>query len=162
MTARAVARLRQGLAGLVLTLAAAVPAVAQDVPIPEKLLALAPGTRIRVTLTDGTRHSGLLDQVGSGRLGISVPGRGVESIPAGRLRLVERQGNHAKTGLIAGGITGVLFGAFVGTVVRAACDAAECDGVRPYAVAVPLFGGAGALLGTGLGALFPRWRRVAP
>lgn len=154
--------LRALLAGAALAPLTISRSAAQDVPIPSGVLALAPGTRIRVTLRDGSRLEGRLAQVGSGRLGISIPERGLESVPAERLRLVERRGTHATTGLIAGGITGVLFGALVATVVRAACDAADCDGVGPYAVAVPVFGGAGALLGTGVGTLFARWRRVAP
>jgi hypothetical protein len=149
-------------AGLALFAAGIRTAVAQDPSIPPKVLAVAPGTSIRVTLRDGTRLSGRLDQVGSGRLGISSPERGLESVPVDRLASMDRKGNHAMTGLIVGGITGVLTGALVGTIVRAVCDAADCDDVRPYAVAIPIFGAAGALLGTGVGALFPRWRRVWP
>ena len=157
--------LRTAFCASLLTLGASSAALAQGVPsLPADPLArIEPGTVIRVELRSGTRVTGRFERVGDGRLGIrSSDGTG-DTFRVSELRTLSVRRRHTGTGAIIGGGLGAGFGVFVGWLANAICEGGQdCSGARPYLLAVPLFGSAGALAGAGVGSIFPRWRRIFP
>jgi len=137
---------------------------AQAPPTPSEavLARVEPGKVVRARLHSDRTVVGQYAPVGDGRLGIRTDAGTTDTLSLTALRELSVRGRHTKTGAIVGGIAGVGFGVFVGWVVTHVCDAADCDGAGPYAVAIPLFGGGGALLGAAIGAAIPKWKRVFP
>ena len=130
---------------------------------PEAVLArIESGKVVRARVDSNRMVVGQYAPVGDGRLGIRTDAGITDTLLLTGLRELSVRGRHTKTGALVGGIVGVGFGIFVGYVVTHVCDSADCDGSGPYAVAIPLFGGGGALLGAAIGAAIPRWKRVFP
>ena len=123
---------------------------------------IRPGAMVRARLGPEQTITGKYLPIGDGRLGISADRGTTDTLRLDRLRELAVRGRHTKTGAIVGGAAGVAFGAFVGIIITATCEAADCDGVGPYFVTVPLFGAGGTLLGGAVGAAIPRWRKVFP
>ena len=120
------------------------------------------GKVVRARLDSGRTVVGQYAPVGDGRLGIRTDAGTTDTLLLTGLRELSVRGRHTKTGALVGGVAGIGFGILVGYVVTHVCDAADCDGSGPYAVAIPLFGGGGALLGAAIGAAIPKWKRVFP
>jgi hypothetical protein len=157
--------LRTALRATLLILGAPGALMAQAAPSPpaDPLARLEPGAMIRVELRSGTRVTGRFEQVGDGRLGIRSNNGTGDTLRLAELRTLSVRRRHTGTGAIVGGVLGVGFGVFVGWLVNATCEGGrDCSGARPYLLAVPLFGSAGALAGAGVGSIFPRWRRIFP
>ncbi|HEU5217250.1 MAG TPA: hypothetical protein VFU23_01225 [Gemmatimonadales bacterium] len=93
--------------------------------------------------------------VSDGRLGVRAVDPG-QADPPSVARF--RGGNYAGTGAIVGGSLGAAFGVLAGLGLKTVCESDDCNGIRPFLITVPLFGGAGALVGAGVGALFHRGR----
>lgn len=136
-------------------------AVAQDprAPIPGRL---GVNSVVRATLSDGRTITGRYAALGDGRLGVRSESGATDTLTLTRIQTLAVRGRHTKTGAIIGGAAGLAAGIFVGYMVHGVCDAAECDGVRPYLLAIPLFSGGGALLGAAIGAAIPKWKKVYP
>jgi hypothetical protein len=130
---------------------------------PDAVLArIESGKTVRARLAPDRTIVGVYAPVGDGRLGIRTDAGGTETLRLTELRELSVRGRHTNTGAIVGGIAGVGFGFFVGWMVTHVCDAADCHGSGPYAVAIPLFGAGGALLGAVMGTAIPKWKRVFP
>ncbi len=130
---------------------------------PEAVLArIESGKVVRARLDPDRTLVGSYAPVGDGRLGIRSDLGATDTLRLGEIRELAIRGRHTKTGAIVGGMAGVGLGIFIGWIVTNTCDAADCDGSGPYAVAIPLFGGGGALLGAAIGTAIPRWKRVFP
>jgi hypothetical protein len=135
----------------------------QSTSPPETVLArIESGKVVRARLDSDRTVVGQYAPVGDGRLGIRTDAGTTDTLPLTGLRELSVRGRHTKTGAMVGGIAGIGFGIFVGYVVTHVCDSTDCDGSGPYAVAIPLFGGGGALLGAAIGAAIPKWKRVFP
>jgi hypothetical protein len=126
-------------------------------------LATKAGQVVRVRLLSNRTASGHFTPIGDGRLGIRTEAGAIDTFRVDQIREFALRGRHTKTGAIVGGIAGAGFGVFVGLLANALCeDATDCEGTTPYAIAIPLFGGGGALLGAAIGTAFPKWKRVFP
>jgi len=123
---------------------------------------IRPGAVIRARLTSEQTVTGRYVPIGDGRLGITAEPGMTDTVRLSQLRQLAVRGRHTKTGAIIGGAGGAAFGVFVGILVTALCETDSCNGTRPYLIAVPVFGAAGALLGGAVGAAFPKWRTVFP
>jgi len=100
--------------------------------------------------------------IGDGRLGIRPDAGRTDTLRLADLSTLSVRERRTKTGAILGGSIGLAFGLFVGYMVGALCDAAECDRGEPFLLTVPLFGGGGTLLGAAVGAALPKWKQVYP
>jgi hypothetical protein len=120
------------------------------------------GKVIRAKLDPARTVIGAYAPVGDGRLGIRTDAGGTETLRLSEIRELSVRGRHTKTGAIVGGIAGAAFGTFIGFVVNAVCDSPDCQSAEPYLIAIPAFGGGGALLGAAVGSAFPKWKRVYP
>lgn len=141
-----------------LPLSAPFPLAAQDLP----LGAADAGKVVRARLVGDGTVQGRFVPLGDGRLGIRTDQGATDTLRLGSLSELAVRQRHTRTGAIVGGIAGVGFGVFVGYVANALCDAADCRTGRTYAIAIPVFGAGGALLGAALGSAFPKWKRVFP
>lgn len=135
-------------------------AAAQDQP--PVLLQIEPGKYVRARLAPDRTVSGHFVPVGDGRLGIRLDAGVTDTLRLADLRELSVRGRHTKAGAILGGIAGAGFGTFVAIVVNALCETDDCRGARPYVIAIPVFGAAGALVGAVVGTAFPKWKRVYP
>jgi hypothetical protein len=135
-------------------------AAAQDQP--PVLTRIDPGKYVRARLAPDRTVSGHFVPVGDGRLGIRLDGGATDTLRLADLRELSVRGRHTKAGAILGGIAGAGFGTFVAIVVNALCETDDCRGARPYVIAIPVFGAAGALVGAAVGTAFPKWKRVYP
>ena len=123
---------------------------------------LVPGQTLRVWLADGERFEGKLVAVDSNprvlRFGGAHPVVALTAIDA--LWLQRRSWGR---GALVGGI---LVGGLSFASAVAFCDAigegSGCDAWGAVAVVTLAGAGAGALLGAGVGGLFPRWKRIEP
>jgi len=120
------------------------------------------GKYVRARLDPDRTISGHFIPVGDGRLGIRLDAGVTDTLRLAELRELSVRGRHTKAGAILGGIAGAGFGTFVAIVVNAMCETDDCRGARPYLIAIPAFGAAGALLGAAVGTAFPKWKRVYP
>jgi hypothetical protein len=145
------------LAGLLLLLARSASAQANPV-----LGQIDSGKYVRARLDPDRTISGHFVPVGDGRLGIRHDAGATDTLRLAELRELSIRGRHTKAGAILGGIGGAGFGTFVAIVVNALCETDDCRGARPYLIAIPAFGAAGALLGAVVGTAFPKWKRVYP
>lgn len=150
--------------GVMLVTGAIAPAAAQTQPpgAGGVLDRIRPGATVRARLGPDRSLTGRYVPIGDGRLGISADVGTTDTLRLTQLSELSVRGRHTKAGAIVGGAAGAAFGLFVGFVVTAICDSADCHGTRPYLVAVPAFGVGGALLGAAVGAAIPKWRRVYP
>src|SRR6267154_4376275 len=128
----------------------------------QRNIALRPGQTVRVWLADGQRFEGRLVAVDSSPLVLRFAGsHPVVALTAINSLWVRR--HSAGRGALIGGI---LVGGFTFGVTSWACSViAEGSGCHDWGpvTLVALGGGSvGALLGAGVGGLFPRWRRVEP
>jgi hypothetical protein len=121
-----------------------------------------PGKYVRARLDPDRTVSGHFVPVGDGRLGIRHDAGVTDTLRLAELRELSVRGRHTKAGAILGGIAGAGFGTFVAIMVTALCETDDCRGGRPFAIAIPLFGAGGALLGAAVGTAFPKWKRVYP
>ena len=121
-----------------------------------------PGKYVRARLAPDRTVSGHFVPVGDGRLGIRLDAGVTDTLRLDDLRELSVRGRHTKAGAILGGIAGAGFGTFVAIVVDALCETDDCRGARPYVIAIPVFGAAGALVGAAVGTAFPKWKRVYP
>jgi hypothetical protein len=135
-------------------------AVAQSRP--PVLPQVDPGKYVRARLDPDRTVSGHFVPVGDGRLGIRHDAGVTDTLRLAELRELSVRGRHTKAGAILGGIAGAGFGTFVAIMVTALCETDDCRGGRPFAIAIPLFGAGGALLGAAVGTAFPKWKRVYP
>lgn len=126
------------------------------------LTQIDPGKYIRARLDPDRTISGHFVPVGDGRLGIRHDAGVTDTLRLAELRELAVRGRHTKAGAILGGIAGVGFGTFVAIMVTALCETDDCRGGRPFAIAIPVFGAGGALVGAAVGTAFPRWKRVYP
>jgi len=117
---------------------------------------------VRARLDPDRTISGHFVPVGDGRLGIRHDAGATDTLRLSELRELAVRGRHTKAGAILGGIAGVGFGTFVAIMVTALCETDDCRGGRPFAIAIPVFGAGGALVGAAVGTAFPRWKRVYP
>jgi len=123
---------------------------------------LRPGQTVRVWLADGQRFEGRLVAVDSSPLVLRFAG----SHPVVALTAIDslwlRRHSSGRGALIGG----ILVGAFSFAAAASACAIiAEGGGCDAWGfVAVFTLGGSsvGALLGAGVGGLFPRWKRIDP
>jgi len=120
------------------------------------------GKYVRARLDPDRTISGHFVPVGDGRLGIRHDAGATDTLRLSELRELAVRGRHTKAGAILGGIAGVGFGTFVAIMVTALCETDDCRGGRPFAIAIPVFGAGGALVGAAVGTAFPRWKRVYP
>lgn len=121
-----------------------------------------PGKYVRARLDPDRTISGHFVPVGDGRLGIRHDAGATDTLRLAELRELAVRGRHTKAGAILGGIAGVGFGTFVAIMVTALCETDDCRGGRPFAIAIPVFGAGGALVGAAVGTAFPKWKRVYP
>ena len=135
-------------------------AAAQDQP--PFLTQIDPGKYVRARLDPDRTVSGHFVPVGDGRLGIRLDAGVTDTLRLADLRELSVRGRHTKAGAILGGIAGVGFGTFVALMVTALCETDDCRGGRPFAIAIPVFGAGGALVGAAVGTAFPKWKRVYP
>ena len=148
-------------AALSWVLAVAVPsAVAQSQP--PVLTRIEAGKYVRARLDPDRTISGHFVPVGDGRLGIRHDAGVTDTLRLAELRELSVRGRHTKAGAILGGIAGAGFGTFVAIMVTALCETDDCRGGRPFAIAIPVFGAGGALVGAAVGTAFPKWKRVYP
>jgi hypothetical protein len=129
---------------------------------PPVLSQVDPGKYVRARLDPDRTISGHFVPVGDGRLGIRHDAGVTDTLRLAELRELSVRGRHTKAGAILGGIAGAGFGTFVAIMVTALCETDDCRGGRPFAIAIPLFGAGGALLGAAVGTAFPKWKRVYP
>ena len=120
------------------------------------------GKYVRARLDPDRTISGHFVPVGDGRLGIRHDAGVTDTLRLAELRELAVRGRHTKAGAILGGIAGVGFGTFVAIMVTALCETDDCRGGRPFAIAIPVFGAGGALVGAAVGTAFPKWKRVYP
>jgi hypothetical protein len=120
------------------------------------------GKYVRARLDPDRTISGTFVAVGGGRLGIRHDAGVTDTLRLAELRELSVRGRHTKAGAILGGIAGVGFGTFVAIMVTALCETDDCRGGRPFAIAIPVFGAGGALVGAAVGTAFPKWKRVYP
>ena len=120
------------------------------------------GKYVRARLDPDRTISGHFVPVGDGRLGIRQDAGVTDTLRLAELRELAVRGRHTKAGAILGGIAGVGFGTFVAIMVTALCETDDCRGGRPFAIAIPVFGAGGALVGAAVGTAFPKWKRVYP
>jgi hypothetical protein len=135
------------------------PALAQD---PAAIPQIQSGAYVRARLEPELTLSGRFVPVGDGRLGIRSDAGSTDTLRLSQVRELSVRERHTKAGAVIGGIVGLGAGVFIGYIATHLCDAAECDMVGPYLVAIPLFTAGGALTGTVLGTAFPKWKRVYP
>src|SRR6266853_776374 len=125
-------------------------------------IALRPGQTVRVWLADGQRFEGRLVGVDSSPLVLRFAG----SHPVVALTTIDSlwlRRHSSGRGALVGGI--LVGGASLGlaTVVCVALGEGNgCDAWGAVAGFTLLGGGAGALIGAGIGGLFPRWKRIEP
>ncbi len=130
---------------------------------PDAVLArIESGKVVRARLDADRTVVGAYTPMGDGRLGIRSDQGSTDTLRLGEIRELSVRGRHTKSGAIIGGIAGVGFGVLVGILVSGFCETDSCRGIEPYALAIPLFGGGGALLGAALGSAFPKWKKVFP
>lgn len=129
---------------------------------PAALSQIDPGKYVRARLDPDRTISGHFVPVGDGRLGIRHDAGVTDTLRLAEVRELAVRGRHTKAGAIFGGIAGVGFGTFVAIMVTALCETDDCRGGRPFAIAIPVFGAGGALVGAAVGTAFPKWRRVYP
>jgi hypothetical protein len=146
-----------GAVSLVLLVSAA--AAAQSQPVLERIDS---GKYVRARLDPDRTISGHFVPVGDGRLGIRHDAGVTDTLRLAELRELAVRGRHTKAGAILGGIAGAGFGTFVAIMVTALCETDDCRGGRPFAIAIPVFGAGGALVGAAVGTAFPKWKRVYP
>jgi len=130
--------------------------------LPSQLERLSHNSVVRVTLLDGRSLSGQFVGVGDGRLGVRAQSGRTDTLSLGGVQSLAVRGRHTRTGAIVGGSAGLAAGIFIGWLVGAICDAAECDRTGPLLVTIPLFTGGGTLLGAAIGAAVPKWKTVFP
>ena len=123
---------------------------------------LGPTSVIRATLPDGRSLTGRYAAVGDGRLGVSSDAGTTDTLQLTQLRTLSVRGRHTKTGAIVGGSAGLATGLFFGWLIGALDDSADPDRTGPFLVTIPLFTGAGTLLGAVVGAAFPKWKQIYP
>lgn len=157
-------RVQSWLLALVSLLAPATVRAQAPATPPEAVLAgVESGKVVRARLHSDRTVVGQYAPVGDGRLGIRTDAGTTDTLSLTALRELSVRGRHTKTGAIVGGIAGVAFGVFVGVMVNALCEGGDdCQGSAPYLIAIPAFGGGGALLGAAVGSAFPKWKRVFP
>ncbi len=127
----------------------------------QRNIALRPGQTVRVWLANGQRFEGRLVAVDSSPLVLRfVESHAVVALTAIDSLWVRR--HSTRSGAIVGGILvgGVIF-AGVATLCTLGGDG-NCDSWSSVAGAALVGGGVGALLGAGVGGLFPRWKRIEP
>lgn len=129
---------------------------------PPVLTQIDAGKYVRARLDPDRTISGHFVPVGDGRLGIRHDAGVTDTLRLAELRELSVRGRHTKAGAILGGIAGVGFGTFVGLMVTALCETDDCRGGRAFAIAIPVFGAGGALVGAAVGTAFPKWKRVYP
>jgi hypothetical protein len=129
---------------------------------PSQDVGLRPGQTVRVWLSDGQRFEGRLVAVDSTPLVLRFAG----SHPVVALTAIDSlwlRRHSAGRGALIGGI---LVGGFSLGLAVWACDAiAEgggCDAWGAVTLVALGGGGVGALLGAGVGGLFPKWKRIDP
>ena len=120
------------------------------------------GKYVRARLDPDRTITGHFVPVGDGRLGIRHDAGATDTLRLAELRELAVRGRHTKAGAILGGIAGVGIGTFVAIMVTALCETDDCRGGRPFAIAIPVFGAGGALVGAAVGTAFPKWKRVYP
>jgi hypothetical protein len=146
---------------VLLCIAALAPARAQS-SSPGLTGRLGPSAVVRVTLPDGRTLTGRYALVGHDRIAVLAESGIGDTVSVAGIRTLAVRGRHTRTGALVGGAAGVAAGIFFGYVIGAVCDAADCDRGRPYLLTIPLFGAGGTLLGAGIGAAIPKWKRVYP
>ena len=125
-------------------------------------VALRPAQTVRVWLADGQRFEGRLVAVDSSPLVLRFAG----PHPVVALTAIDslwlRRHSSGRGALIGG----ILVGGFTFGVATWACTAiaegSGCDAWGAVAIITLGGGGVGALLGAGVGGLFPRWKRIEP
>lgn len=120
------------------------------------------GKHVRARLDPDRTITGHFVPVGDGRLGIRHDAGATDTLRLAEIRELAVRGRHTKAGAILGGIAGVGFGTFVAIMVTALCETDDCRGGRPFAIAIPVFGAGGAVVGAAVGTAFPKWKRVYP
>ena len=128
----------------------------------QRNIALRPGQTVRVWLADGQRFEGRLVGVDSSPLVLRFAG----SHPVVALTAIDslwlRRHSSGRGALIGG----ILVGGFSFGVAAWACaviaEGGGCDAWGAVAVITLGGGSVGALLGAGVGGLFPRWKRIDP
>ncbi len=128
----------------------------------QRSIALRPGQTVRVWQADGQRFEGRLVAVDSSPLVLRFAG----SHPVVALTAIDSlwvRRHSTRHGAIVGGIL-VGGGMFAGaaTLCTLGGDRDGCNAWPFVAGATLVAGGVGALLGAGVGGLFPKWKRVEP
>src|SRR6267378_5577867 len=125
-------------------------------------IALRPGQTVRVWLSDGQRFEGRLVGVDSSPLVLRFAG----SHPVVALTAIDslwlRRHSSGRGALIGGILVGGFSFGVATWVCTALAEGGGCD-AWGFVALVTLGGGSvGALLGAGVGGLFPRWKRIDP
>ena|SRR6266480_1806661 len=128
----------------------------------QRNVALRPGQTVRVWLADGQRFEGRLVAVDSSPLVLRFAG----SHPVVALTAIDSlwlRRHSTRNGALVGGILvgGVLFAGAAAFCVEIG-EGSGCDAWGAVAAVTLIGGGVGALLGAGVGGLFPKWKRVEP
>lgn len=144
--------------------AVAQPAMAQG-PASAALRSLPSDVVVRLSAA-GKRSEGRLGQTSDDSVTLMLR-QGVSSVALASVDTIWRKRRHVGRGALIGGVVGAgLFTGFLHLIVTAFCDAdaSACrkDHNRAWAAGIVLGGSGGALLGAGVGSLFPRWVRILP
>ena len=129
---------------------------------PHRGVRLRAGQTVRVRLADGQRFEARLVGVDSSPLVLRFA-QSPQGVPISSIDSLWLQRHSSGRGALIGGI---LVGGFTFGVAAWACAAiaegSGCDAWGAVALITLGGGGVGALLGAGVGGLFPRWKRVEP
>lgn len=148
----------------ILLLGGALAAPALGAQTADSVLAREVEGRREVRLrADGARVTGRLIALGGGLATLDTKA-GRRAVPLAGVDTAWVRGRATSTGIIIGGIAGlVLMGTFVAIVADGVCEY-ECDNAASGGFLVGgLIGAAGGgLLGAAVGALIPKWKRRWP
>jgi len=139
------------------------PASAQD-PVARRDSAVARLTTGQQVRISGTAMSRLVGKAGVASLDTLdfAQDDAVRRIPIQAIDTLWTRGRATTTGMLIGGVAGVVLGMLAGAVGAGLCEY-DCSSTGAAVVAV---GAVGAVAGTGLGALvgaaIPRWKRRFP
>ena len=140
----------------------AAPALAAQGPR-AALEAIGEQKMVRVT-ADGRRVQGRISRVDGDALMLS-DGDVMTRVNLAAIDSVWQRKRSFGAGALIGGVVGAAaFTGFLHFIVNLACESSDCgsDHRRAWAYGVTLGGAGGALVGVGIGGLFPRWDRKVP
>jgi hypothetical protein len=125
------------------------------------LQTLADSQWVRLAVSGLGRRDGRVLERDDGVLVLS-PGPQPIRVPATSIDTLWTRGTSAKTGVIAGGVIGVLLGAGLGALAAEMSDEHDFNTAEAMVAGAGVFGLGGGLLGVMIGSAIPRWKRQYP